>query len=635
MEIGKLVDRKDLPEHRTYSQNPFPGKTFKVLFLVFSLEQEEGRFVCSFLKLDIENASESNVFRLAYRKGSARGGDVTFTTKMGDVEKKFNTFYPGQVDKILGFAKERNLQEDVAILSAMKACLMEDSANIKSQLQTVFDGFEKEDQQGSAFSVCFETKAGRTYLEDLSVMRETITYSATEGKSNKYNTFSEGNDEYCSICLEVADKLHGFGSPLKFSTVDKMGFVSGFFKQKNNWKNYPICPSCARSFELGQLHVFRELRKYFYGRPYFMIPSLLMGDNKKYLTKALKILRELDVSYAKAELVISHEAFLMKKLGELADDKDQLLFTMLFYEENQTTKALKVKLHLENIRTTRFRFLFSEAMNLQKRTSSLNPYAENSKPILFAYSWVRTFFDKHFLEVTESVFRAKPISEKFFYAQVMQKIRTVYLATGLEKVLKYNFKYYTHYTSKEIKTQTSIVYMALMTWSYFNRIGLIGDEKDISNMKEELTKDTDTEVSTGFDVQLLKAFIGEHTDLFAGNRGSERSGVFTLGVLVRQVFNQQARNLDGATPFEKKLFGYNLDARKLRLIYSDALEKLGRYASIHAYKELKAYMHDLYFPINEKLNQIPNDELSFYFVAGLEYGNRFRSVKTIEDDKDN
>ncbi len=138
----------------------------------------------------------------------------------------------------------------------------------------------------------------------------------------------------------------------------------------------------------------------------------------------------------------------------------------------------------------------------------------------------------------------------------------------------------------------------------------------------------------GFDIQLLEEFFNEHAGMFGLGEESVRPGVFSLGVLVRQVFNQQARALEGATPFDKKLQGFNLDARKLRIIYKDAIDKLNKYTSVHAYQELKAFVNDHFFLTNHLLDRVPNDELSFYFVAGLEYGNRFKSNTNNDNEQD-
>ncbi|MEM8527964.1 MAG: TM1802 family CRISPR-associated protein, partial [Bacteroidota bacterium] len=76
--------------------------------------------------------------------------------------------------------------------------------------------------------------------------------------------------------------------------------------------------------------------------------------------------------------------------------------------------------------------------------------------------------------------------------------------------------------------------------------------------------------------------------------------------------------------------GYHLNVDILKNVYLEALEKLNNYASFHAYQNLRAFINE-YFTLNShKLNQISNNELSFYFVAGLEFGNQFKTKKNTD-----
>ena len=129
-----------------------------------------------------------------------------------------------------------------------------------------------------------------------------------------------------------------------------------------------------------------------------------------------------------------------------------------------------------------------------------------------------------------------------------------------------------------------------------------------------------------FNTEKFIAFITENRDFFDLDSGY-RAGIFSVGVLVRQVFNLQSANLEGNTPFEKKLIGFNLNAERLKSIYLEALDKISSYTSIHAYQGLRNAINKYFILNSHKMTQISNNELSFFFVAGLEFGNQFKTQK--------
>jgi CRISPR-associated protein Csh1 len=62
-------------------------------------------------------------------------------------------------------------------------------------------------------------------------------------------------------------------------------------------------------------------------------------------------------------------------------------------------------------------------------------------------------------------------------------------------------------------------------------------------------------------------------------------------------------------------------------IYTEALDKIQKYQSFYAYMELREIISK-YFTIRiQDIKQLSNNELSFYFVAGLEMGRMFKHQK--------
>ncbi|MEO1628536.1 MAG: TM1802 family CRISPR-associated protein, partial [Bacteroidota bacterium] len=350
IEIGKLKGaKKELP-FQNFVDNLFPEvDNYVMLEVVFVFSTAHEGFDCRFREVDLVNVSTKNYSRYAYRKGSARGGDVTFTTKMGDVDKKFRTFYPKQVEDAIQFSAAKGFAIEEAIFRALKNCLLQEGETVKKQVRQSFESMGKKEQAKTGFSIRCEGLAGRQYLADFDSLRARILQAGTSGKSTKHSVTSEGHDSLCSCCLTQKPLLHGFASPFKYASVDKTGFVSGFFLQKNNWKNYPICSDCALDFELGKKYVAQHLSKNFYDKSYFLIPKLVIGSNPQLLNKVLQLLTDFKYQESDKEQLISREMVLMRRIAREEGQHNRFALNLLFYKERQDKGAIKIRLFLEQI----------------------------------------------------------------------------------------------------------------------------------------------------------------------------------------------------------------------------------------------------------------------------------------------
>ena len=633
IEIGKLKGDKKAEPYQNFVENMFPGKNYDIVVAIFKLLKNESGYTCEFDKVDIDSVSKNNYSKYAYRKGSANGGDITFTTKFGDIDKKFKKFYPKQINTAINYAKVFDEIEEQQIFQALKQCLDESGEVVKTKLQDLYETLDKKKQMSSGFSIKFIGSSGKEFLQDFAAIQKRILQVGTEGKSTKYNVTSEGNNNTCSTCLKNKPILHGFASPFKYASVDKTGFVSGFFKQKNNWKNYPICSDCALEFELGKKYVVQNLSKYFYGKSYYIIPKLTVGSNPELLAKALKDLEALTYNEADKRIV-SREESLMRKIASEEGDKNRYSLNLLFYEENQTTKAIKIKLSLEEVFPSRFRKIFVDAPKAINQNSLYKNAKTNNKQLGdldFNFAVLRVFFGDEFYEIIQTVFLGLPLSEEIIFDKIMSKVRKAYIEKGFEGIKKYQNSYYTLYLNKEIKWHTSLIKLAMLMIDYFKELSIISKNKTSKSMeiKDEQTEQKG-ETKSSFDIEKFKTFVEENKDFFDLENGY-KVGIFSVGVLVRQVFNLQSANLGGSTPFDKKLKGYDLNPEILKNIYREALDKISRYVGVYAYQNLKHFVNEYFILNSHKLNQISNNELSFYFVAGLEFGNNFKTKKEKEN----
>jgi len=616
IEIGKL-QLKEMGNKQPFEffiQNMFPNKdNYDMIVMVFEVNNQEDQFICSFKEVDIQKVSEKNFEKYAYRKGSSRGGDITFTTKFGDVEKKLKTLVDNQFKSLIARFSESSHTGEFSLFNSVYHFLLiqQNYETVKNELIKIHSGLSKEQQQTSGLSILLIIEGEENFLADFKIIQETIYASGTDEKSEKYGIKSEGKNQQCSICSEQKPILHGFASPYKYATVDKPGMVSGFFKQTNNWQNYPICSECSLAFELGKNFISLNLSNYFYGKAYYAIPKTILSKDSENLERAVKKLQELYSNISQdGQKIKRHE----EKFGEMvADENDYFNLNLLFYEENPTTKAIKIKLLLEEIVPSRFRKLFvdvPEKINQHSLYKDALTFTDKETKqrkkvdLAFSFGILKTFFEDDFYELIQKVFMLQPISEEALYSKFMQLIRANYNKMQSSDGYVEN----THLT----------ILKAHLTLRYFKELKLIDTKSNLIIMEN---KEEKTEQKSAFDLEKLKSFIKENEGFLDENH---KVGVFSVGILVRLLLNIQNKNL-GNTPFEKKLKGYNLNADLIKNIYLEALQKISQYQSFYAYSNLREFINEYFILNTHKINKLSNNELSFYFVAGLEFGSQFKN----------
>lgn len=424
-EIGKLEFKKDndLQPYQLFAQEPYPNKISKVLLIVF--EEKDDQFY--FNTIDIQNLGEKNYFKYAYRKGASRGGDITFTTKCSaDLDKKLNTLLNNQYPKFLELAKKTDLGE-FQIFEKLNTCFLKERDIIQTELQKKYEVLSKDDQKVSVFSISLIINGNNKLLSDFKTVRKQLELDGIEGNYKKYGVVSKGKNTSCSICHKNRKTVFGFGTPFKYSTVDKPSFVTGFFDQKRNWTNYPICEDCALEMELGKNYMYKYLVKYFYGHSYFLIPKTVIPGDLKSLNEALEIIKDIDYRFkdGKAKSAAGYEDFLMEDLGKVA--KNIFTLNLLFYEEHPTTKAIKIKLLLEEIPPSRFRKLFVNIPNKINehalfKNALYYPKQKQHYDLNFSFSLIKQFFEDNFHEMVYKIFKGRKVSSNDLYEHFMKQV---------------------------------------------------------------------------------------------------------------------------------------------------------------------------------------------------------------------
>ena len=65
-------------------------------------------------------------------------------------------------------------------------------------------------------------------------------------------------------------------------------------------------------------------------------------------------------------------------------------------------------------------------------------------------------------------------------------------------------------------------------------------------------------------------------------------------------------------------------------VYTEALDKIQKYQkNFYIYTDLREVINQYFIVKSNELNKMTNNELSFYFVAGLELGRQFKNKDEI------
>jgi len=210
--------------------DPSNRDTQNVLFII--LESRDNEF--KYRGIDIEEYSKGRMRKYLYKKGKGpRGSNLAPTTKIARfIETTFKK-------NILGWF-EIEPEKGANFFVKVGNCLKENREKILDELK------KKYSKENNIISLKIDNK----YIGDYPEFKNSLIETAKKGyyftKSFKGdNKVSKSENKICCVCNKRQKEVYGFVGTYKFYTVDKPGFVSGGFKQKNAWRNYPVCLNCA------------------------------------------------------------------------------------------------------------------------------------------------------------------------------------------------------------------------------------------------------------------------------------------------------------------------------------------------------------------------------------------------------
>ncbi len=446
------------------------------------------------------------------------------------------------------------------------------------------------------------------YLRNFDIITEFILKSGNIKKYEHTGVKSLARSKISSVSGKKAEDIFGFAAPFKYSSPDKTGFISGFFNKKLNWRNYPISAEDALILELGRKYIQQNLTGYFYVSEYLIVPHPILKTDEKQLEKVINLLKTAFDEEKKAKREKKRRAEdRVQKL--IAQEKNYFNLDILFFKEDKKTGAISINMMIEEILPSRFRTLFidvPEKVNKNKLFKNAIVIKKEKQNLRFSYQIVKDFFAEDFLTVIHKLFEGKPLSMDFVFEYIIKRIQRNYN----ESKTSDNWVEPVNWTVKK----------AIMLISYLQELGIIHFNQNYTYMEVENTEKKETR----FNLDGFNGFVAENRKFLDSD---VKVGIFGVGVLVRFLFDIQSANLNN-TPFENKLRGYKLNPELLMNVYTEALDKIQKYQkSFYVYTEFSEILNRYFVVNSHELNKMTNNELSFYFVAGLELGKQFKKEK--------
>lgn len=593
-------------------ENMFPGKDYQMLLLIFEIKNIDGVLTCEYKGIDIEKVSSENIDyrKFAYRKGPNRGGDITFTTKISSpVLKKIITIKNYTFKNVITYKKGKH--NDTKIFEFLKTTFLENESKIISEVDNLFKNFTKEESFACGMSIKIIDNGNEKYLRDYDLIKEIIIESGATTNYTHAGIESKTKNKISSVSGKLSDEIFGFAAPFKFSSPDKPGFISGFFNKKLNWRNYPISEDETLILELGRKYIQQHLTGYFYGHQYYTVPNPIIQNSTDDLEKIINLLKSAfdDEKTDNKEKKRRAEDRVQKII---ANEKNYFNLDLLFVEEDKKTGAITINLMLEELLPSRFRQLFidmPEKVQNNKIFKNAIVYNKELHDLNFSFQIIKDFFSEDFLDITNKLFLNSPMSNEYVFEKIINLIRKNYNKSKTQSG-------YVEFIEVTVKK-------SIMLLSYLQELKIIKYNQNYKYMEIENTSKKESRFNTdGFN-----NFVKENSNFLDSDI---KVGIFAVGVLVRFLFDIQSGSLHN-TPFENKLRGYKLNPELLMNIYTEALDKIQKYLkTFYVYTDLREIINNYFVVKSSELTKMSNNELSFYFVAGLEMGRKFKNEKQEE-----
>jgi len=601
--IGKLLLQSKGINVEQFIDKAKLSKTKKVICITLKLSNEK----IEYYGIEIEDYSDDWAIRYLYRPGTSNGSDITPSSIITDPKKTFE-------NKILRWITDNKNEDN--FLENIYNIFSEIKENIINDIIEKYKSLKEEEKKNTLLTIKFKKDNEDKYLNDFQIFQQILEESS---RKRYHNLKSMGESKGVGICYLCGEnkEVYGFVLPsfgFSFSTADKKGFVGGF-SQENRWKEIPICRDCAMILETGKKFSDQNLSFKFYNSNYYLIPSIILSEKESEILK--KFLDRVNENKGKEyhNGLVADEDYLSDYVSRMDSNVLKLIF--MFYAKKGGGKYIEILKVVENVLPSQFNRILKTQHKVQSKYNEdfvKKIFGKNSEGEFVKFNFQNfkknefdTNYNNWYIRFGQHFFG----SNKEFLGYVSkilsnQYIDKQYILSFFVKTIKEKFRNNNDYEFKIRVTES------LMIYEFLIELDLIGGENMENN--ENMIKIGNIEI---------EKFIEEREKAFPN---IQAKASFLVGALVNYLLwiQRDQRKLDfGDEPFRSRLYGLNLDEKKLKKIFKEAVEKLNEYKK---YTTLENDAANYLFDAGEGWT-LSKDEISYYFSLGLVMGSVYLKEK--------
>lgn len=572
-EIGQMIIEKENKNNLDVMiEDPNIKGTYNKV-LCITLEKMYTKY--TYNGIAIEDYDKSKVPRYLYRGGAKNAENYSLTAIL--TEK-----IDGTIDrKILGWfnsissIKGELPKDEIDFLSNIEKELKDHSDDIKAAVKAFRDEYPKKEK--FILTVVIKENSAVRYPGDIDLFVRLFM-----NKINIADAKGVINDKVCSICGIKRGTILNKINVYTFYTLDKPGYITGGFDKELAWRNFPVCPECKLALEEGRKHIETNLAFRFCGIPYYLIPKFIMGKGT-VAEDVLDIFSSSDKVIAlKQQNAIRLTADEEDILYYLKDAKDTITLNFLFLQTMNS--AERILLFMEDIFPSRLKRIFNAKAYIDKI------FNKN-----FTFNVIRSFFyksepnkrssdlDNYFFDITDRVFKGRPIDYKFMVEFIMKKVRNEFI----------NDQYF--YSS---------INDGLMSLMFLMTLDII--KMEVHNMEPRLFDELFTKYNQAFQMPLKR-------------------GLFLLGALTELLLRKQYADRE-TKPFLKELKSLKMNEKDIKGLLPKVQNKLIEYDAFDKGKRILAAEASHYLMEAGDGWKLNTDELNFYFSCGMNLADEVASI---------
>ncbi len=584
--LGKIYEKKNGKQYEF--ENPNPKKYYNnILKVEFTVTDD----VIEFNGINLEEFDIRKLDKYVYSKGSPNGGDNTPTSIISKPETP--------LDKLILPIRKIEINEFKKVLAFIE--VQDNYDDITEKIKSFYTGKE---------SYILTLVINNKWIGDWDELVSDIIGSNLESFYHLQSIGeSKSENKICYCCKEKRNEVFGFVNTYNFYTVDKKGFVAGGFDQKKSWKNYPICPRCAETLENGKKHLEHSFLDKFSGLTYMVIPKTIFEINDEEslfyyegLLKEFENKNKISISNERKKELFYNEKISTEAMAEM---KNNMFFNIMFYE--QANSAFKILLNIEDVLPSRLKKIFDIKQEIEKSEIYINLKGKDKEKkeifynLTFNFSIIRDFFpnksiegdwDKSFLEIINSIF-------------INKKIDYLFIVNNFLRIL---YPKLNNHESVYVDLRKSLLILEFLI-----KMNLLKN-KENGEVKEMIERTEKNE--------LYLKFFEEHKEVLDSDI---KRAIFLEGLFVQKLLNQPEQQ--NSKQFYARLNGLKMNEKIIKRVFVEAINKLHEYNKSHYYLVIERLISD-YFTSSD-FTQITNDEMSYYFVLGMNLADKFKNKEEI------